>query len=438
MEENKYYIDIDTVIDLEEEEKRLQRRMRRKKARKRSIMALIFVLLLITLVGFTLVSMVTGKFSLASIRNAADFNFEDLIPGHTEEPEASEELEDALEDLLSQEEEVIVSDETPALVIAEAEKEYEEALENFVSAMTLEDKVSGLFIVSPETIIGQKNITLAGDGTRKALGLYAVGGIMYGKNNYKNDAQFKEMVEKTRSFERYPLLIGVTGEVNITRDKYTELGINMIMNYRTDNLDNETENSEGSEDDFYRISGEFYLPAEIKSDDADDTAVQDTSDASVDLSHLEKARNELNDLIAAGVDIIEITHHSEELLTQDSLPASRSKAFMTDLIRNEWDYKDIILLTAPMNVESVTNYYDSSEASIAAIKAGADMILLPENFIEARDGVVSAVQRGVIDEDRINHALKRIYRRRLRGLSTEEINALTESYKNNDGNKEDN
>ena len=103
MEENKYYIDIDTVIDPEEEEKRLQRRMRRKKARKRSIMALIFVLLLITLVGFTLISMVTGKFSFDAIKNVANVDFGGLLPGHTEDPESVEELENALEDLLSQE-----------------------------------------------------------------------------------------------------------------------------------------------------------------------------------------------------------------------------------------------------------------------------------------------------------------------------------------------
>jgi len=38
------------------------------------------------------------------------------------------------------------------------------------------------------------------------------------------------------------------------------------------------------------------------------------------------------------------------------------------------------------------------------------MLLMPENFEEAYQGLLEAVQNGTISEDRINESLKRIYR----------------------------
>ena len=45
-----------------------------------------------------------------------------------------------------------------------------------------------------------------------------------------------------------------------------------------------------------------------------------------------------------------------------------------------------------------------------ALRAGCDMILMPENFEEAYNGVLQAVQDGTISEERINDSLRRIYR----------------------------
>ena len=45
-----------------------------------------------------------------------------------------------------------------------------------------------------------------------------------------------------------------------------------------------------------------------------------------------------------------------------------------------------------------------------AIEAGADMLLMPEDFSAAYDGLLTAVQEGAISEERINQSLERIYR----------------------------
>ena len=45
-----------------------------------------------------------------------------------------------------------------------------------------------------------------------------------------------------------------------------------------------------------------------------------------------------------------------------------------------------------------------------ALQAGADMILMPENYEEAYNGVLEAVNNGTLTEERIDESLKRIFR----------------------------
>ena len=61
-------------------------------------------------------------------------------------------------------------------------------------------------------------------------------------------------------------------------------------------------------------------------------------------------------------------------------------------------------------MSAITEYYSSEEAAVLAIEAGADMILMPDDFEAAYNGLLAAVQEGRISEERIDEALKRIYR----------------------------
>ena len=70
-----------------------------------------------------------------------------------------------------------------------------------------------------------------------------------------------------------------------------------------------------------------------------------------------------------------------------------------------------------MNMSAITQYYTADEAAVRALKAGADMILMPEDFVSAYEGVLEAVRSGVIDEARINDSLKRVYRVKYAGMT---------------------
>ena len=80
-------------------------------------------------------------------------------------------------------------------------------------------------------------------------------------------------------------------------------------------------------------------------------------------------------------------------------------------MRNELGF-DGIIMTGALNEASVTDYHTSKDAAILAIRAGVDVIYMPENFQEAYEGLLAEVQdeNGSIDESRIDESLLRIYR----------------------------
>ena len=112
----------------------------------------------------------------------------------------------------------------------------------------------------------------------------------------------------------------------------------------------------------------------------------------------------------AGVDMIMVGHISAPQLTGgDATPASMSKEIITDILRKQLGYNGIVITDA-MNMGAISNYESSDMAAVKALRAGADMILMPEDFKTAYEGVLAAVKDGTVSEERINDSLMRIYR----------------------------
>jgi beta-N-acetylhexosaminidase len=61
-----------------------------------------------------------------------------------------------------------------------------------------------------------------------------------------------------------------------------------------------------------------------------------------------------------------------------------------------------------MAMGAITRQYNSAEAAILSLKAGADIILGPKDFIEAFDGVLGAVENGTLSEERIDESVRRV------------------------------
>ena len=61
-----------------------------------------------------------------------------------------------------------------------------------------------------------------------------------------------------------------------------------------------------------------------------------------------------------------------------------------------------------MNMKSITKFYDADEAAVKAVKAGNDIVLMPDDFPMAYQGILDAVKEGELSEDEIDKAVQHI------------------------------
>jgi beta-N-acetylhexosaminidase len=89
------------------------------------------------------------------------------------------------------------------------------------------------------------------------------------------------------------------------------------------------------------------------------------------------------------------------------LPATLSPKIITNILRNDLSFQGLIFTDA-MDMKAVANHFGTAEASIRAIEAGVDIVLMPDNLQHAFDGILEAVKEGRIEEARIDESVKRI------------------------------
>lgn len=447
------------IEELTAEEKREYRRQRRIRNQRIAIISLIVSILVLAAVVVGGVFLINNRMEmkkqqqeieeqLAQMEDiAAEETVGETQAGSTEET-AGEEGEQSADEPTMQEQYT-------------EEEVLDDVVEAIISEMTLEEKVAGLFVVTPEAITGVKTATQAGDGTKKALEKYPVGGLVYFAKNIQSEEQIMKMVETSVSYCKYPMFIAVDeeggkvsrlaeklkvenvgdmadiGSTGDTAKAYEAMktigtymsgyGFNLNFAPVADVLTNEKNTSIGERafsSDANVVSGmvtsamngleELGVTACVKHFPGVGSASEDTHNglAVVDKSLEELKQTELVPFISAienGANMIMVGHISLPQVVGDNTPATMSKEVISDLLRSELGFNGVVITDA-MNMGAITEYYASDEAAIRALKAGADMVLMPEDFETAYKGVIDAVKDGTISEDRINDSLKRVYR----------------------------
>ena len=89
------------------------------------------------------------------------------------------------------------------------------------------------------------------------------------------------------------------------------------------------------------------------------------------------------------------------------IPATFSGYLLQDVLRDTLGFKGIII-TDSLEMGAITKYYTSEETAVKSVLAGVDMLLMPNNFTEAYNGMVKAVKSGKISVKRIDESVKRI------------------------------
>lgn len=377
-----------------------------------------------------------------------------------QQEETQQSQQEKVDEILASEEVIATPEPTPEVVELTPEQKLDDIVNAGIEVMPLEDRVAGLFIVTPEAITGVSTAVRAGEGTQYALAKYAVGGLVYFKKNMQTAEQLKEMLENTQLYSKYPLFIAVdeeggsvsrvagagfaektdsaktigeTGDANNAYQAGTTIGTYLAdFGFNLDfapvadlaNVENSVMEDRAYGSDAATVSAfvtsmlqgleEQKVTACLKHFPGIGSTTEDTHDglASTDRSKEEFQANEFAVFqagIDAGADMIMISHMAAPSLAGDNTPSTLSEEVVTNILRNEMNFKGVIITDA-LNMSAISEYYSSEQAAVMALKAGCDMLLMPENFEEAYNGVLEAVQNGTISEERINDSLRRIYR----------------------------
>lgn len=339
-----------------------------------------------------------------------------------------------------------------------------------VSQMTIEERVAQMFVITPEALTGYSQVTIAGDASESAYQQYPVGGLIYNTENLVDIEQTQNMLAKMQEFSAnrigLPLFlsvdeeggsvariasndaygvpvvsdmseIGATGDTQnaynagVTIGTYlAELGFNVdyapvadvltvsdsVMAGRSFGSDSELVASmtvselQGLESmGVYGVVKHFPGHGGVSGD-------SHTSAVSTDKTLEELTAEELvpfQRAIDSGVSFLMAGHISAPQVTGDNTPASLSSVLITDVLRGQMGYNGIVITDA-MNMDAITANYSSADAAVMAVNAGVDLILMPQNFEEAYNGVLAAVNDGTIAESRINESVLRIVEQKLK------------------------
>ncbi len=113
--------------------------------------------------------------------------------------------------------------------------------------------------------------------------------------------------------------------------------------------------------------------------------------------------------VDAGLGAIMTAHITVPEITGASTPATLAPAVLTHLLRDQMGFGGLVFTDA-MDMAAVDRMFGRGEAAVRAIEAGADVILMPPDLAEARQGIVAAVLSGRLTEDRIDRSVLSVLR----------------------------
>ncbi|MCR4892107.1 MAG: glycoside hydrolase family 3 protein [Lachnospiraceae bacterium] len=342
-------------------------------------------------------------------------------------------------------------------------------VEDYLSGMTLEDKVCQLFFITPEQLTGFATVTAAGQTTAQALDEHPVGGLVYFSQNLVDPVQTEEMLENTQNYalslNGIPLFLAVDeegGEVTRIAEN-SAFAVEHIPSMRDIGATNDPSNgfkageivghylkdlgfnldfgpvadvakeggsaigtrSFGTDPELVsRFALQYYSGLKsagvmgcLKHYPGFGRAEENTDFKEV---FLDAGMEELKakDLIPfrngveEGVSFIMVGNMAFPNAVGDNTPASLSTTMIKKNLREGLSYNGIVITDA-LNAVAIASHYKSGEAAVQAIKAGADFLLMPEDFNAAYETLLSAVKSGDIPEARLDESMRRILKIKL-------------------------
>lgn len=439
------------------------RKLRRRKERSRAfaILAAFIVIVLAVLGG--------AGFGIYSFLHRQPAEEPEIVqepePMIEEEPEEII-SENEIEEIVTVSENEIADSEPGELTDEDKAAILDEVIAGYLDNMTLEQKVAGMFFITPEELTGVNQVTVGGSTLNAALNEYPVGGLFLTESNMESPEQFKEMIFNIKSFTSNEIFIGVSetggedsplltsglteatisgqkeiGESGDNAGAYTAgIAISNLMNqYGINTVFGPIADVAYSKDG-YTASQSFGDDPEVVKNMVRNVihAVEDqnvnscvqffpgygdvtTNPASArpvsSRSKEDIVENDYpiyEDAIEGGADFVMVSQIAYKSITGD-VPACLSSEVVTDMLRGDLGY-DGIIITDYMNTRSLIMHYKHADAAVMAVEAGADMLFCSGDFKKAYNGILNAIEKGELTEERIDESLYRIYRVKYKNL----------------------
>lgn len=335
-------------------------------------------------------------------------------------------------------------------------------IDALLADMPIEHKVAQLFMVRPEALTGVGQVIQAGEATRAALARRPVGGLIYFSHNIVEAQQFRDLLADTAAIdvsvppflgvdeEGGPLVarvansglfdvaafpnmaeIGAAGDADVALEVgstigcyLADLGITVDFAPVADVLTN-AQSSIGarafSDDpalvaamvarEVEGLQGAGVLAVPKHFPGHGDAAADSHTGAAVSERSLDELRAcefaPFRAAIDAGARMVMVGHISTPRASGDDLPATLSPTAIEGWLRGELGFDGVVVSDA-MNMGAVTQRASADRAAVEFIAAGGDLVLDPEDFELAFQGVLAAVREGELSEERIDASLRRI------------------------------
>ncbi|WP_324824140.1 glycoside hydrolase family 3 protein [Sinanaerobacter sp. ZZT-01] len=343
--------------------------------------------------------------------------------------------------------------------------------EKLLSSMTLEEKVGQLFMIRPDSLnpnltaeqisdVSNYDVTELSSQMTESLQQYHAGGIVIFQKNILSPIQLTRFIDEMQGESKIPLFVGIDEEggpvSRIANSKEFDVTTYESMAQIGAMEDSESAKNVGFTIGSYLKQYKFNLnfapvadvntnPKNIvignRSFGSDPILVAKMVSAEIEGFHkagimscikhfpghgdttgdthkgfvsTEKTWEELKECelipfmsASKDADMIMISHITAPNVTSDDLPSSLSNEMIEEKLRGEMNYNGVVI-TDSMAMGAITQEYTTNAAAVKAILGGADIILMPENFKEAYEGIYSAVKGGKISEKRIDKSVLRI------------------------------
>lgn len=342
--------------------------------------------------------------------------------------------------------------------VSSAAEKKETFLNQKIASMTIEQKVGQLFFCAFRRDSNNVPITMWNETIENMMQQYPIGGVVLFGENIDTAEQTKQLIADFQSHTEIPLFIGIDEEGGRVSRLHASGNLEVVKvpaaqkigDTKDTNVAYDMASEIGKELYFLGFNVDFAPVADVNTN-PNNTVIGDRAFASDPIeagemvvafihglhanqisacvkhfpghgdttedSHkgMAVAKRTLEEMeqtewlpfkkaMEQGVEFVMAGHITTPNATTDDFPASLSYEMLTEQLRNHLNFQGIIITDA-LDMGAVTQYED---ASFMAIKAGADMALMPFELEKSYNNLCNAVKEGEISEQELDKKVKRI------------------------------